>query len=182
MITNDQTLTGAKTRFGTEIKTYDDGFGPLWVSRNTLGVDGIVRAQTFESADSCVRDEILPVVPLEDIQADPSEYYVCERDYHCEAPKDYTGGFCLCSKAENAEYRTCWKCRQHVHDHTKCDCTKAVELPHEVCLTLAEGYQYQDNFTGSGIVSIDLNGQYLDELTPELVKELEITLTIENDD
>ncbi len=65
------------------------------------------------------------------------------------------------------------------HDISQCECTKPVDLKyHTIYLGLAEGYQYQDNFTGSGIVSLDLNGQHLDELTKELVSELEITLDI----
>lgn len=37
---------------------------------------------------------------------------------------------------------------------------------------LIEGYEYQPNATGTGIVSIDLNGEYLEPLTKKLVKEL----------
>lgn len=38
---------------------------------------------------------------------------------------------------------------------------------------LVEGYSYQSNATGSGIVAHDLNGEVLDELTPDLLAALE---------
>lgn len=43
-----------------EISTYDDGFGPLWIHRNSIGVSGIVRAQTWEEAYSICEDEFFP--------------------------------------------------------------------------------------------------------------------------
>lgn len=43
---------------------------------------------------------------------------------------------------------------------------------------LTEGYHYQPNSSGSGIVSIDLNGEALDQLTSKLWKELELDIKI----
>jgi hypothetical protein len=48
-----------KTQFGNPVRWWDDGFGPLWVYRETLGVLGVVRAQTWASAWECVVDEIM---------------------------------------------------------------------------------------------------------------------------
>lgn len=45
-------------------------------------------------------------------------------------------------------------------------------------LDLIEGYEYQSNATGTGIVSIDLNGQDLQPLTADLRSELGITLQV----
>ena len=54
----NQRLVSARYRSsGTEISTYDDGFGPLWISRNSIGINGIVRAQTWEDAYSICEDE-----------------------------------------------------------------------------------------------------------------------------
>lgn len=39
---------------------WDDGYGPLWVSRNCLSIDGVVRAQSWEDAYQCAIDELLP--------------------------------------------------------------------------------------------------------------------------
>ena len=63
-ITDNQTLDGA--RFGTvnpgthSLRTWDDGFGPLWIYRESLGPVGIVRATSWEDAWECVVDEIMP--------------------------------------------------------------------------------------------------------------------------
>jgi hypothetical protein len=40
LIADDKQFTGAKYRSGYSISTYDDGFGPLWISRNPLGING----------------------------------------------------------------------------------------------------------------------------------------------
>jgi hypothetical protein len=52
-------LVGACSRFGNPYRTCDDGFGPLWVYRESLGILGIVRAQTWEDAFGCVLDAIM---------------------------------------------------------------------------------------------------------------------------
>ncbi len=180
---DSQTLKSAKNRFSRPIKIYDDGFGPLWVYRESLGVVGIVRSQTESDAWDCILDEILTPVPLEDIKASPEDYYVCERDYHCPAPKDYQAGHCLCSKIEHSATRECWKCRQFHTPQQKaeCDCIKRTELD-PVYLSLAEGYHYMPNSSNSsGIVGTDLNGSYLEILTDELQKGLEIILELVED-
>lgn len=41
---------------------------------------------------------------------------------------------------------------------------------------LLEGYEFQANSTGSGIVNVDLNGEYLNLLTFELADRFELTL------
>ena len=55
----DLSLASAATCFGNPIRVYDDGIGPLWVLRETLGVSGIVRAQTWEEAFECCQDAIM---------------------------------------------------------------------------------------------------------------------------
>jgi hypothetical protein len=42
-----------------KLDTWDDGFGPLWIMRNSISIDGIVRADTWENAYSACVDEIL---------------------------------------------------------------------------------------------------------------------------
>lgn len=59
MINDEESLHGATTRFGNSIRIWDDGFGDLWVYRNSMGVKGIVRAEAWEDAFSCVVDEIM---------------------------------------------------------------------------------------------------------------------------
>lgn len=60
LITDEQRLLGAKSRFGHEIRVYDDGFGPLFIHRDSMGITGIVRAQTWEDAYSICEDEFFP--------------------------------------------------------------------------------------------------------------------------
>lgn len=60
MINDTQRLIGATTRFGSKLRTYDDGFGPLWIHRDSMGISGIVRAQTWHDAYSICEDEFFP--------------------------------------------------------------------------------------------------------------------------
>ena len=48
-------------------------------------------------------------------------------------------------------------------------------------LDLVEGYEYQPNATGTGIVSIDLNGQDLRPLDEDLRSHLGITVQVTQD-
>lgn len=66
LIDENQHLVSAATGGGHEIRTWDDGFGPLWVYRESTGVVGVVRSEKFETAYSTVIDEIMP-------DADPND-------------------------------------------------------------------------------------------------------------
>jgi hypothetical protein len=105
-----------------QLDTWDDGFGPLWIMRNSISVDGIVRADTWENAYQACVDEIL---------ADG------------EHELDRTG-------------------------------------------ELIEGYEYRGSGVPSNpkltssIASIDLNGQLLEKLTPELCEALNIEIKWED--
>jgi hypothetical protein len=59
LINDDQSLLSATAR-GYSVLTYDDGFGPLWVMRDSMGISGIVRAQTWYDAYEICEDEIFP--------------------------------------------------------------------------------------------------------------------------
>lgn len=131
IIYDEQTLVSAQTRFGTPIPVYDDGYGKLYISRDSTGINGIVRAQTLEDAYGICEDEFFP-------SADGTH-----EEWLAEYGEDYT---------EDA----CWQ----------------------------DAYGFRPNGRNSmegdnGIYSKDLNGDYLDELTPELLEDLEITLEIE---
>lgn len=167
LITDEQALTGATTRFGTPIRTYDDGFGPLWVYRTSLGITGVVRAETWEGAYSCVLDEILTPIPDEDV-IEAYGFYVLPQDvFHREESKEW---YAMRNAGENlATFDTEQEAIKYCQD----------TMAREEC-DLVEGYQYQDNATGSGIVSTDLNGESLGLLTPETTQELEISLQLED--
>lgn len=65
MITDSQHLVSASYSSGTGIPVYDDGFGPLFIHRNSMGISGIVRAQTWEDAYSICEDEFFPAADSE---------------------------------------------------------------------------------------------------------------------
>lgn len=60
LINDEQSLVSAKFEHGTPIDIYDDGYGPLFIHRDSMGVSGIVRAQTWEDAYSICEDEFFP--------------------------------------------------------------------------------------------------------------------------
>jgi len=60
LINDEQSLRGAAHQRGHKIPTYDDGYGPLWIHRDSLGITGIVRAQTWEDAYGICEDEFFP--------------------------------------------------------------------------------------------------------------------------
>ena len=59
---HDTTLTAniaILNEFGEFESVYDDGSGPLWVYRESIGIVGIVRASTWEDAYEIVEDEFM---------------------------------------------------------------------------------------------------------------------------
>lgn len=60
LIDNTKRLVAAKNRFGNYIPIYDDGFGPLFIHRDSTGISGIVRAQSWEDAYSICENEFFP--------------------------------------------------------------------------------------------------------------------------
>jgi hypothetical protein len=131
LITDDQELVSAATRYGTPIKTYDDGSGPLYAYRDASGLVGLVRALDWDWAWEIVEDEILTPIPDDEI------------------PEAY--GFNTLEELQAAEEPD-----------------------------LVEGYSYQSNATGSGIVAHDLNGESLNELTPDLLATLEWRIEVKD--
>lgn len=59
LITDEQRLE--KAMHGNyEIPVYDDGFGKLYILRDSLGILGICRAQTWEDAYGICEDKFFP--------------------------------------------------------------------------------------------------------------------------
>lgn len=78
LITDNQSLTSAASRFGHPVPVYDDGFGPLWIHRDSMGISGIVRAQSWGDAYSICEDEFFPEASetIEEIVAEYGEDFV----------------------------------------------------------------------------------------------------------
>jgi hypothetical protein len=58
-LTDEHTVTEAR-HAGRSLQFYDDGFGPLFVHRDSMGITGVIRAQTWEDAYSIYEDEFAP--------------------------------------------------------------------------------------------------------------------------
>ena len=133
----DDITLSFSTEFGSAIKYYDDGMGPLWIMRDSMGIVGIVRAMKWHDAYSIVEDEFLPVVSPEEIH---EAYDMSAEEFHSKTHEQ----------------------RNETGDWPE----------------LTDGYSYQSNSTGTGIVSHDLNGEALDPLTVELCERLGIQIII----
>lgn len=95
MITDDQTLESAKFTHGPPIPVYDDGYGPLWIHRDSMGISGIVRARTWEDAYGICEDEFFTPADdeaLEEMERIESMEDGEEKD-HAQACFDESYGF-----------------------------------------------------------------------------------------
>jgi hypothetical protein len=59
-LTDEHTLESAASRFGHPIPIYDDGFGRLFIHRDSTGISGIVRAMSWSDAYGICEDEFFP--------------------------------------------------------------------------------------------------------------------------
>ena len=194
LIADGETLLSAKYKgSGVEISVYDDGFGPLWIHRNSIGVSGIVRAQTWEDAYGICEDEFFPEADetAEEIEKEYGytvRYEKVIRSAESIPDADRTDGLGAYEKIA-----------------TRDDYTDNGKLPEGAFLRWAtietpdpdgwienpgfqESFGFRPNGPNSsdklnhGIYSKDLNGDYLEPLTGALLEDLGIELEIETDD
>lgn len=59
-MTANKHIIKVTNEYGHNVDYYDDGFGPCWVFYDSLGVTGVIRAQTFEEAHEIAEDEMYP--------------------------------------------------------------------------------------------------------------------------
>lgn len=189
LIRDDQRLIGATSRFGHEISIYDDGYGALYVHRNSLGISGIVRARTWEDAYSICEDEFFPEAS-ETVQELRAEYNFTRKDVkivrdpsaaggeRIEQPSDYVDGrlpdglFVRWQTIETpAEDENAWA-------ENELFCEAFGFRPNGARSGNWPNGNPRDPI-GHGIYAKDLNGDALDLLTPDLLARLEITLRIE---
>lgn len=186
LIQDGQLLDSARlTGSEVSIQVYDDGFGPLWISRNSIGINGIVRARTWEDAYGICEDEFFP--EADETVAQLKAEYGFRREHkkvvkdnsvtvateHCQTgerleryPEDYLAGKLVPEFVRWATIET-----------PDADAWFENEL-------FSEAYGFRNNGPNNrdvlkhGIYQKDLNGDALDRLTPELLAELRIELTI----
>lgn len=190
LINDNQNFIGAKYRSGYSIQTYDDGFGPLLISRNSIGINGICRAQTWEDAYGICEDEFFPEADetIEDFRKkygfrrehkkvvkDPSvltaDEYTAVGERFARYPEDYPDGKL---KPEFVRWVTV--------ETPAPDEWMDNELFQEAYGFRPNGPNDKDKLK-HGIYARDLNGDYLEPLTAELAAELGIELeTTDNDE
>ena len=188
LIKDGETLVSAK-RHSYEIPVYDDGFGPLWIHRNSIGISGIVRAQTWETAYSICEDEFFPEAD-ETVEALVKEYGF--KREHKKVVKDSS----VLVATEHTAVGERFERYPEDYSSGKLEPTfvrrETVETPDPDAWTenelFCEAYGFRNNGPNSkdklnhGIYSKDLNGDSLDRLTPEMLADLEIELTIEGEE
>lgn len=146
------TLQAVINGYGRHLLLAED-WGPLWVYRSADYAEVVVQASSWESAYEAVIDTLPPIA-----QSDVPEAYGFDGwmsgGYYDEnkALKTYS--------PETAQERF----------------DKAIEdagfYGTEPYPELLEGYRYQSNATGTGIVNVSLNGELLEPLTPTLLSRL----------
>ena len=194
LIKDGETLVSACYKSsGTDIPIYDDGFGAIYIHRYSIGVSGIVRAQSWEDAYSICEDEFFP--EADETVDEIVKEYGFKRE-HCKVirapgqnldatkrhpqlgaeekfaePSDYTdngrlpdGAFVRWETIETPDTDACFE------NELFCD-----------------GFGFRPNGPNTrdklnhGIYSKDMNGDSLHILTQEMLTDLGITLTIEGD-
>lgn len=175
-LTDEHALNGAKGRFGYAISTYDDGYGQLYIHRDSMGISGIVRARTWEDAYGICEDEFFPEA------TETLEELVKEYGFRREHKKvvfvdgvkrhatdaDYVDG-----KLPNGIF-VGWETIETPDPEAWID----NELFQEAFGFRPNGPNKHDKLN-HGIYAKDLNGDRLDLLTDKLAEELGITLEIE---
>lgn len=184
MITDSQRLISAVNQFGSPIPVYDDGFGQLYIHRDSMGISGIVRAQSWEDAYSICEDEFFPEASetIEELRAE----YNFKRE-HVKIVLDLATGIERPVTMEDYD-------DSGLSDRVRFVRWETVETPCEdgngwtENELFCEAFGFRPNGPNEkdtlkhGIYAKDLNGDYLDELTPELAERLGITITLEDEE
>jgi hypothetical protein len=190
MIKDGQSLVSAcYASSKTSVDTYDDGFGPLWISRNSIGINGIVRAKTWHDAYSICEDEFFPEAD-ETIEEIVKEYGFKRENRKVVADSSVT----VATEHLNAGERF----EKYPDDYPNGRLAPTfirwvtIETPAPDAWMendlFQEAFGFRNNGANArdkhnhGIYQKDLNGDSLDRLTPELLSDLNIELTIEDED
>ncbi len=186
LINDEQQLISATNRFGHKLPVYDDGFGPLWIYRDSMGISGIVRARTSGVAYSICEDEFFPEADesIEEIIKDYGfrrEHIKVVRDSTAPASEHLPAGERFVRDEDYVDGRLPEHLflRWRTIETPDPDAWSENELFCEAFGFRPNGPNVKDKH-GHGIYARDLNGDVLDLLTPELLEQLGITITIKN--
>jgi len=176
LITDEQQLiSAAYDPSGYSIPVYDDGFGQLYILRDSLGVRGICRAKTWEDAYSICEDEFFP--EADETMDELIREYGFKREHvkivmgatgerEAKYPDDYPNG-------KLAPTFVRWETRNTPDPEAWID----NELFQEAFGFRPNGPN-KDDVHKHGIYAKDLNGESLDILTQETLDDIGIKLTI----
>lgn len=173
-INDDQSLVSAAYSHGLAIPVYDDGFGALYIHRDSMGISGIVRAQSWEDAYSICEDEFFPEAgeTCEEMAKEYATEFMSGRELWLhENGNSWDAWQALSEAQKSAAYSGGGKDVPFAGNFTEHDCWQ-------------EAYGFRPNGRnssdkiGHGIYAKDMNGDSLELLTPELVAALGITLEI----
>jgi hypothetical protein len=184
-LNDNQRLVSAKHSHGLAIPVYDDGFGPLWIHRDSMGISGIVRAQTWEEAYEICEDEFFPEADetIDELKAEYGfrrEYRKVVKALVDKDDPDYVEAYRRFVR--DSDYVD-GKLPEGMFSHWKTIDTPDPEAWSENVL-FQEGYGFRPSGpnsrdkVGHGIYSKDLNGDSLEPLTDALIKELGLVLEI----
>ncbi len=178
LIEDSQRLTGATSEYGHAILFYDDGSGPLFILRDSMGIVGIVRASSWEDAYSIAEDELFPEADetIEEIVKD----YGFTRE-HVKIIRTSDGierPATLSDYSDNGNLPEGQFVRWETVETPNPDAWADNELFQEAFGFRPNGPNASD-VQKHGIYSKDLNGDSLDTLTPALCERLGIKLQLE---
>ncbi len=191
LINDTQRLVGAKSRFGHKIATYDDGYGPLFIHRDSMGISGIVRAQTWEDAYSICEDEFFPEASetIEEMEKEFSTEYLSGRELWEHEKGKLLEKWTWQDLSEDGRAAV----RSRPGKDVPFDSSNGGFTEHK-CWQEQYGFRpngpragnWEDGRPkdpiGHGIYAKDLNGDSLDLLTQKMIEEWEITLEIESEE
>lgn len=181
LIKDGETLVGAKRKgSGVEIPVYDDGFGPLWIHRDSMGISGIVRAQTWEDAYGICEDEFFPEA------TETLEEIIKEYGFRHEHHKVIRADVSIPEEIRHPQLGAFEKFAElsDYSDNGKLPEGKfirweTIETPDPEAWSENELFNEAFGFRPNGGIYVkDLNGDSLEALTPELLEALDIELTI----
>lgn len=183
LLTDEQLLVSATYGRGNyEIPTYDDGFGQLYVLRDSMGIRGIVRAQSWETAYEICEDEFFLEADetIEDIVREygfKREHHKVVRDLGVLVAGEHTGvGERFATGLDYPDGKLLPEfIRWQTVETPDPDAWADNELFQEAFGFRPNGPNATDTIK-HGIYAKDLNGEYLDVLTPALAAKLGITV------
>jgi hypothetical protein len=170
---DQQRLLKVTNQWGRGLPIYDDGYGPLWIHRDSGGINGVVRAQTWYDAYGICEDEFLPEATetVGELRAEYSTEFKAGRDlWDYENPERP-----FHSLTENEKLSALQARRSR-------DVPFEGEFFAHPCFQEAYGFRPSGpnarDKLGHGIYAKDLNGDFLEQLTEELIEELELKVEV----